>query len=60
MEKTVRELCLICKGERWIPDPLDSAHSLPCPYCEAQGWVVVAPANFMESPPDPAPEPREK
>ncbi|HTB22882.1 MAG TPA: hypothetical protein VK914_09265 [bacterium] len=55
MEKTVREMCLICKGERWIPDPLDSGRSLPCPYCEAQGWVVVAPANFVENPEPPGP-----
>ena len=59
MEKTVKEICLICKGERWVPDPLDSARSRPCAYCAGQGWVVVAPSSFGEaSAEDPKPRPR--
>jgi hypothetical protein len=51
MEKTVKELCLVCKGERWVPDPLDPARSQPCVYCDRLGWVEIAPANFVEAPP---------
>ena len=58
MDLTIREICLICKGERWIPDPLDPARSKPCPYCDGQGWVEISPANFVPPPP-PAPSTRD-
>ena len=48
MEKTVHELCLVCRGERWIPDPKDAGHSIPCPYCDEQGWVTIAPSSLGE------------
>jgi hypothetical protein len=44
MEISVRELCLVCGGERWIPDPAGQGRSRPCPDCDAQGWVDVSPA----------------
>lgn len=66
MQKTVKEICLVCKGERWIPDPSGGARSRPCPYCDESGWVQVAPSSLgetapaagPESPPAPAPPPQ--
>jgi hypothetical protein len=59
MEKTVKEICLICKGERWIPFPQDPGRSQPCPYCDQQGWVEIAPACLEEPvPAHPKPRPR--
>ena len=51
VEKTVHELCLVCGGERWVPDLLDPKRSLPCPYCDDQGWVTVALPSLGEKPP---------
>lgn len=46
MDKTIREICLLCKGERWVEDPLKAGQSKACGYCDATGWVLVAEANF--------------
>jgi hypothetical protein len=58
MEKTIREICLLCKGERWLDDPLQPGRSRACHYCDAQGWVLVAESNF--SSPETQPEDPEK
>jgi hypothetical protein len=50
MERTIREICLICKGERWLPDPADPARSRPCPHCGGQGWVDIDPRSLGEAP----------
>ena len=55
MPKTVKELCLVCGGERWLPDPLDPARSRPCPWCDQLGWVEVSLPSLGESPPPPQP-----
>lgn len=56
VEKTVHELCLVCGGERWVPDLLDPSRSRPCPYCDDQGWVTVALPSLGEAPlPQPSP-----
>lgn len=55
VEKTVKELCLVCRGERWLPDPVDPARSRPCPYCDEQGWVTIAPSSLGESAPTKTP-----
>jgi hypothetical protein len=61
MEKTVKELCLVCGGERWLPDPLDASRSIPCVYCDQLGWVEISLASLGEArpkplaPPEPAP-----
>jgi hypothetical protein len=46
MDKTIREICLLCKGERWMEDPLQPGKSIPCHYCDASGWIRVAESNF--------------
>lgn len=56
MEKTVHELCLVCRGERWLPDALQP-RSVPCPYCKGEGWVTVSPASLGENPAKPEPGP---
>ncbi len=59
MDKTIREICLLCKGERWVEDPLRPGQSLPCRHCDASGWVLVAEANFSSEKSEPSPpEPR--
>lgn len=52
MQKTVKELCLVCRGERWVADPLDPARSVACPYCDALGWVEISPSSLDGEPPD--------
>lgn len=49
MEKTVLELCLLCRGGKWMSDPADPRRSIPCPYCDEQGWVRVSPASLGEA-----------
>ena len=49
-QKMVLELCLVCRGERWMLDPADPARSIPCPYCDEQGWVQVSAASLGEHP----------
>lgn len=58
-QKTVKELCLVCGGGRWIPDPADASRSQPCPYCDALGWVSIDPRS-LGAPPKPAPQPPRK
>ncbi|HXB98330.1 MAG TPA: hypothetical protein VNZ54_09765 [bacterium] len=58
--KTVKELCLVCGGERWVADPADPARSVACPYCDALGWVEVSLPSLGEreepsAPPPPKP-----
>lgn len=48
VEKSVHEICLVCRGERWLPDPKDPARSRPCPYCDEQGWVQVSAGSLGE------------
>jgi hypothetical protein len=57
MDKTIREICLLCKGERWLEDPLKPGQSRACPYCDAQGWVLVAEGNFLTENPPPGQPP---
>jgi len=57
MQKTVKELCLVCKGERWLPEPGDPARSRPCPYCDQLGWVEVSLASLGEAPAAAPPSP---
>ena len=54
MLKTVKELCLVCGGERWLPDPLDPSRSIPCAWCDQLGWVEISLASLGEEP-NPAP-----
>jgi hypothetical protein len=51
VEKSVREICLLCRGERWLPEILHPERSRPCPYCEGQGWVLISPASLGEGEP---------
>jgi hypothetical protein len=60
MEKTIREICLLCNGERWLDDPLKPGQSKPCGYCESTGWVLVAEANFSEEKTEPSKPPQRK
>lgn len=60
MEKTVHEICLVCRGERWLPDPTGAGPSQPCPYCDEHGWVTVSPASLGEDGPNPSPAPVRK
>jgi hypothetical protein len=53
--KTVKELCLVCGGERWVADPADPGRSIACPYCDALGWVEVSLPSLGEASQDPAP-----
>ena len=46
MLKTVKELCLVCGGDRWLSDPLDPSRSVACGYCDSLGWVEVSPASL--------------
>ena len=55
MEKTVKELCLVCGGERWLPDPLDASRSIPCNYCDRLGWVEISLPSLGEAAPAPRP-----
>jgi hypothetical protein len=48
VEKTIKELCLVCRGERWLPEILDPSRSRPCPYCNGEGWVTIAPSSLGE------------
>jgi|GEM_PF-4414338 hypothetical protein len=62
VQKTVKELCLVCGGERWVADPADPGRSVPCPYCDALGWVQVSLASLGEqeaeaAEPAPLPQP---
>jgi len=57
-QKTVREICLVCKGERWLPVPGDPSRSRPCPWCDQLGWVTVSPASLGEGPEGQAKPPR--
>ena len=52
--KTVKELCLVCGGERWVADPLDPSRSVACTYCDALGWVEVSLPSLGEAAPDPS------
>jgi hypothetical protein len=60
MEKTIREICLLCKGERWLEDPLRPGQSRPCNYCDSSGWVLVAESNFPQEKTEPTPLPARK
>ena len=60
MEKTIREICLLCKGERWLDDPLNPGQSRPCGYCESTGWVLVAESNFSDGKNEPPSAPVRK
>jgi hypothetical protein len=53
MLKTVKELCLVCGGERWLPDPLDPLRSIPCQWCDQLGWVEISLPSLGEAPPPP-------
>jgi len=55
--KTVKELCLVCGGERWVADPLDPGRSVACPYCDALGWVEVSLPSLGEAVPEASPAP---
>lgn len=59
MLKTVKELCLVCGGERWVADPADPTRSVACPYCDALGWVEVSLPSLGEVEPE-ATEPQPK
>lgn len=48
IEKTVKELCLVCRGEKWLPRLDDPARSQPCPHCQGEGWVLISPASLGE------------
>jgi hypothetical protein len=50
MEKTIREICLLCNGERWLEDLSRPGQSRPCGYCDSNGWVLVAAASVEENP----------
>lgn len=52
MEKSIYEICLVCRGERWLLDPRGA--SRPCPYCDEHGWVTVSPACLGENLPNPS------
>ena len=52
--KTVKELCLVCGGERWVADPADPTRSVACPYCDALGWVEVSLSSLGEAEEAPA------
>jgi hypothetical protein len=61
VEKEVRELCLVCRGERWLPDLADPSRSRPCPHCQGEGWVLISPASLgeaEESLPESPPKPK--
>ncbi|HTB34900.1 MAG TPA: hypothetical protein VK842_08560 [bacterium] len=60
MLKTVKELCLVCGGERWVADPGDPTRSVACPYCDALGWVEVSLSSLGEQEPEAAPPPAPK
>jgi hypothetical protein len=53
MLKTVKELCLVCGGERWLPDVLDPARSVACRWCDQLGWVEISLPSLGEAPPPP-------
>ena len=57
MLKTVKELCLVCGGERWVADPADPTRSVACPYCDSLGWVEVSLPSLGEPENPPAPKP---
>lgn len=57
VERTVKELCLICRGERWLPDLVEQGRSRPCPHCRGEGWVTVSAASLGA---DPGPDGAEK
>jgi hypothetical protein len=56
VEKSVREICLVCRGERWLPEILHPERSRPCPYCNGEGWVLISPASLGEQAPPPKAE----
>jgi hypothetical protein len=64
VEKSVRELCLVCRGERWLPEIQDPSRSRPCPHCQGEGWVLISPASLgedvpaTEAPENEAPKPQ--
>jgi hypothetical protein len=58
--KTVKELCLVCGGERWVADPADPTRSVACPYCDALGWVEVSLPSLGEAEPPPEEPPSEE